>query len=146
MSEFNPFKWAMENQFYFFHDASQFCTDRPFCIICPYDSKTAKYFTGGINDSTFSAFRSLCRRIFIGMPDNVETAEFDKKCLPIISLKHASKCISAIIFLDISMISNDDNIMVFINPNAKNKIPQSVINKFRYNMQGVVEDFEYDVY
>ncbi len=109
VSEFNPFKWAMKNQYYFFHDASQFCTDKPFIIICPYDCKTASQFTGSFSNITMTAFRSLFRRIFIGMPNSIDINEYDKSCPPLISVKAASQCRSAIIFQDISMYSNNDD-------------------------------------
>lgn len=146
ISELNPYKWAMENQYYFFHDASQFCTQKPFLIICPYDGKTAQQFTGSFKDSTMIAFRSLCRRMFLGMPAETDVNIYDKKCPQIISIKAASQCISAVIFQDISMHSDNDDTWIFINPNARNKIPRYIADKFRYNTQSMLEDFAYDVY
>ncbi len=146
VSEFNPYKWAMENQYYFFHDASQFCTDKPFIIICPYDSKTAKQFTGSFSDSTMVAFRSLCRRMFLGMPNDVEIHEYDESCLPLISVRAASQCISAVVFQDISMYSDSDDTWVFINPNARNMVPGYIVDQFRYHAQSMVDDFRYDSY
>ncbi|SCY46422.1 Helix-turn-helix [Lachnospiraceae bacterium XPB1003] len=146
ISEFNPYKWAMENQYYFFRDASQFCTQKPFVIICPYDSKTARQFTGSFRDSTMAAFRSLCRRMFLGMSDEIDVNEFDKKCSPIVSVKSASKCISAVIFQDISMHSGNDDTWIFINPYARNKVSGYILNEFRYHIQSMFEDFAYDTY
>ena len=146
ISEFNPYKWAMENQYYFFHDASQFCTQKPFIIICPYDNKTAQLFTGSFQESTMAAFRSICRRMFLGMSDDIDVKKYDQKCPPIISTKAASQCISAVIFQDISMHSNNDDTWIFTNPNARNKVPKYVVEKFRYHMHSFWEDFAYDVY
>ncbi len=110
ISEINPYKWAEENQYYFFHDASQFCTDRPYVIICPYDKKIAPHFANEFSSSTSAAFRSLCRRIFLGMPEDKYAQEYDRKCLPAISLKEASQYISALIFQDISMNPDLDDV------------------------------------
>ena len=77
ISEFNPYKWAMENQFYFFHHASQFCVDKPYIIICPYDSKTAKHFASGSPESFGSSLRALCRRMFMGMPEDKYISMYD---------------------------------------------------------------------
>ena len=146
ISEYNPYKWAKENQYYFFHDASQFCTDKPYIIICPYDKKTAKHFSNSFNDSTMVAFRSLCRRMFIGMSDDIYAHEYDDKCSKYISLRTASRFISAVIFQDVSMQSSDDDTWIFVNPNAKNKAPRYIVDQFRFNMQSMYEDFAYDYY
>lgn len=146
VSDFNPFRWARENQFYFFHDASQFCTDKPFIILCPYDIKTARHFTSSFYDTTMVAFRSLCRRMFLGMPDNIDVCEYDEKCPQLISLRAASQCISAVVFQDISMNNDNDDTWIFINPNARNKIPNYVIDQFRYHLQSMSDDFSYDIY
>ncbi len=150
VSEFNPYKWARDNQFYFFHDSSQFCVNRPYIIICPYDAKLAPHLTIGNPDSMNCAFRSLCRRMFMGMPDNEYTSSLDDKSVPMVSLKAASKCISAVIFQDVSFAgkNNGENndTWIFLNPNALNKMPRYAADMFRFHMSAVLEDFSYDLY
>lgn len=147
ISEINPYKWAQENQFYFFHDSSQFCTDRPYVIICPYDKKIAPHFADGFSSSTNAAFRSLCRRMFLGMQDNISAQEYDNKCFPLISLKEASQCISAVIFQDISMSPDlDDVTWIYLNPNAKNRMPRYLADSFRLHINSILDDFTYDSY
>ena len=146
ISEFDPYKWAMENQFYFFHDASQFCVNKPYIIICPYDKKLAKHLAFGSTESLSTSFRSLCRRMFMGMPDNKYISELDNHSVPMVSLNQASKCISAVIFQDISMNPQNDATWIYVNPNARNKFPRYVANYFRFRSSLMVEDFLFDWY
>ena len=147
ISEINPYKWAEENQYNFFHDASQFCIDRPYVIICPYDKKIATHFADGFSSSTSAAFRSLCRRIFLGMPEDKYAQEYDRKCLPAISLKEASRYISALIFQDISMNPDlDDVTWIYLNPHAKKQMPKYIADSFRFHTNSTLEDFAYDNY
>lgn len=146
VSEFNPYKWAMENQFYFFHHASQFCVDKPYIIICPYDSKTAKHLASGSPESLSTSLRALCRRMFIGMPEDKYISTYDDKSIPMVTLAEASKCISAVIFQDISMSSTDDDTWLYANPNAKNKLPKYISNYFKLHNYSMYEDYIYDTY
>lgn len=146
ISEFNPYKWAMENQFYFFHHASQFCVDKPYIIICPYDNKTAKQLASGSPESLSTSLRALCRRMFMGMPEDKYISTYDDKSIPMVTLAEAAKCISAIIFQDISMNSSNDDTWLYINPNAKNKLPGYIINHFRLHNCSMYEDYLYDIY
>lgn len=146
-SEINPYKWAYKNQFYFFHDASQFCRNKPYIIICPYDQKTASHFSNSFHESTNTAFRSLCRRMFFGMPDNTYAQKYDKKCLPEISLKDASKCISAVIFQDVSMsIESDDPTWIYLNPKATFPMPRYLAGLFCLHNNYTLDDFYFDNY
>lgn len=146
IKEFDPYKWAKENQYYFFHDASQFCLNRPFVIICPYDYSVTKQFTHGFSDSTLTAFRSICRRMFLGMSSDIYVKNYDNKCPELVSIKSASHCISAVIFQDISMNSDNDDTWIFFNPLAKNPFPLHIADKFRFHMQSMFDDFRYDTY
>ena len=146
-SEINPYKWARENQYFFFHDCSQFCINKPYVIICPYDFKTARHFTNSFRESTHAAFRSLCRRMFFGMPDNIYAQEFDNKCLPKISLREASKCISAVIFQNVSMNTDiSDETWIYLNPNANILMPRYLAEYFRFHSNSLLDDFCYDNY
>ena len=146
ISEFNPYKWARDNQYYFFHDASQYCTNKPFVIICPYDRNTASLFVDNISDFTHIAFRSLCRRMFIGMPDDVIASNYDSACIPLISMRAASQCISAVIFQDVTDLFDNRGPWIFVNPNATHKLPQIISDQFRFQSCSLFEDFSYDNY
>ena len=146
VSEFDPYKWAMENQFYFFHDASQFCVNKPYIIICPYDKKLAKYLSFGNTESLSTSFRSLCRRMFMGMPDDKYISEYDMHSVPMVSLNQASKCISAVIFQDISMSPETNHTWIFANPNASKKFPKYLLNYYLNRSFPMYEDFTYDRY
>ncbi len=123
-----------ENQYYFFHDSSQFCTNRPYVIICPYDKKIAPHFADGFSSSTSAAFRSLCRRMFLGMPEDRNPQEYDNKCLPLVNLKEASRCISAVIFQDISMSPDlEDVTWIYLNPYAKHQMPRYIADSFQFH-------------
>lgn len=145
-SSFNPYKWAKENQYYFFNDSSQFSINKPYIIIIPYDEKTAPSFAGGFTDSILIAFRSLCRRIFMGMSDDEYIKKYDKKTLPLISTRSASQCISAIIFKDVSLDIYGNNTWMFVNPNANNKLPGYISNQFRMQPNCYYDDYLYDNY
>ena len=81
-----------------------------------------------------------------GMPNDVEIHEYDESCPPLISVRAASQCISAVVFQDISMYSNSDDTWVFLNPNARNIVPGYIVDQFRYHAQSMVDDFKYDSY
>ena len=146
VSEFDPYKWAKENQFYFFHDASQFCVNKPYVIICPYDKKLAKHLAFGNTESLSTSFRSLCRRMFMGMPDDKYISEYDNHSIPMVSLNHASRCISAVIFQDISMYSDNDDTWIYVNPNAMNKFPRCISLHFQSWTFPMYENYMYDCY
>ena len=142
----NPYKWAMENQFYFFHDASRFCINHPYIIICPFFSKTSIHFSNSFTDSTLTAFRSLCRRIFLGMPSDTYVEQIDQYCPPLINMNSASQCLSGIIFQEISMQPDKDHLLLFLNPNARNVMPHYISDQFRFLSQSIIEDYSFDNY
>ena len=142
----NPYRWAMENQFYFFHDASRFCIIHPYIIICPFFSNTSIHFSNSFSDSTLMAFRSLCRRIFLGMPSDTYVKQIDQKCPPLINLNSASQCLSGIIFQEISMHPNKDHSLIFLNPKARNVMPRYITDQFRFQTQSILEDYSFDNY
>ena len=146
LSGFNPYKWAQENQYFLVSNASQFCINKPYIIICPYNINNLPNLTCKRLSSTYTSFRALCRRMFLGMNDDIEVRKHDKNCPPLISLKAASQCISAVIFIDISMDSKNDDTWIFINPNAKNALPRYIADQFRIKLKAVIDDFTYDIY
>ncbi len=65
----------------------------------------------------------------------------------LINLNEASQCISAVIFQDISLSpSLDDDTWIFLNPNAKNKMPRYFANSFTFHNNSMIDDFAYDSY
>lgn len=150
ISEFDLYEWAKNNEFYFMHDASQFCRSVPYILFCSYDQYLAPMFSQEDDKVTFIAFRTLCRRVFMNLNkmDERTISEFDGKAQQGISVSVASKKISAIIFLDVSAENNHHHsrVYVFQNPNADYKIPRYQIDSlFRYN-GAVIENFQYDNY
>lgn len=150
ISEFNPYQWAENNQFYFIYHASQFCKNSPYILFCPYDIQLAHLFARENDDLAFQSFRALSRRIFMNLTklENRKIEEFDGKAQKDISVAMAAKKISAIIFIDVSDDFNDSNCRMFVfqNPNADFKIyPYQIKSLFGY-AGAAIEDFEYDYY
>lgn len=67
ISEFDPYEWAENNQFYFIYHASQFCVNSPYILFCPYDKKLMPDFFRNDQRLLFLSFRTLCRRIFMNL-------------------------------------------------------------------------------
>ncbi len=82
----------------------------------------------------------------MGMSDNIEASSLDSACQPLISLKEASNCIAAVVFQDISMCDTDNSTWIYLNPNARNKLPRYIADQFRYKPQCMYENFAYDNY
>ena len=150
ISEFNPYQWAENNQFYFIHHASQFCKNSPYILFCPYDTQLAPLFSRENDDLAFQSFRALSRRIFMNLTklENRKIIEFDGKAQKDISVATAAKKISAIIFIDVSYDFNYSNCRMFVfqNPNADLKIPLHQIKSLFGYAGAAIEDFEYDNY
>lgn len=147
ISEFDPYEWAENNQFYFMYHASQFCINRPYILFCPYDKCLAPIFSFDSEESTSISLRALCRRIFMNLDKMGEkkVSEFDGKARNDISISVAVKKISAIAFIDVS--ENQTNRMfVFENPNADNKIPKYQMNEIFRNKNAWFDDFQHDNY
>lgn len=150
ISEFDPYEWAENNEFYFMYHASQFCLNTPYIIFCPFDKNIASIFSNKDNDVTVTALRALCRRIFMNLlkMENRKISEFDGKAKQNISVSIASRKISAIVFVDVNeeYDYNHCRTFVFQNPNADYKIPRYQIDSlFRY-AGAYVEDFRFDNY
>ena len=150
ISEFNLYEWAKNNEFYFMYHASQFCSNTPYILFCPFDKSITPMFSNDDVEFTNNAFRALCRRVFINLVkmDNRKINEFDGKAMPNISISTASKKISAIVFMDVSeeYDYNHCRIFVFQNPNADYKIHRYQIDTiFRY-VGAFIEDFQFDNY
>lgn len=149
ISEFDPYKWAENNEYYFIRHSSQFCISDPYILFCPFDNALLPWL---INDkeSLYLGFRSLCRRMFMRLTKITDRTinEFDGKAMDNITVSTAAKKISAVAFIDVSKkteYSNSNN-YVFINPNADNKIHEYIKNQlFRYN-GALIDDFMNDNY
>lgn len=150
ISEFNPYQWAENNQYYFIYHASQFCKNSPYILFCPYDTQLVPIFARENDDLAFLSFRAFSRRIFMNLTklENRKIIEFDGKAQKDISVATAAKKISAIIFIDVGDDFNSSNCRMFVfqNPNADFKIhPYQIKSLFGY-AGAAIEDFEYDNY
>lgn len=150
ISEFNPYEWAENNEYYFMRHGSQFCIKNPYIIFCPFDKKDNWIFTTEEPKQNHLNFRCLCRRIFMNLKniDERKLLEFDGKAKNNISVATASRKISAIVFLDVSdkWDYNNCRMWVYTNPNADNKIPTYEINRLFRLAGAIIEDFRFDNY
>lgn len=150
ISEFDPYEWAENNQFYFIYHASQFCVNSPYILFCPYDKKLMPDFFRNDQRLLFLSFRTLCRRIFMNLTKMKEKMidEFDGKAQKNISVSTATKKISAIVFIDVSedFDYKKFKLFVFQNPNADYKIPRYQINNIFRNVGAHIDTFEHDNY
>lgn len=150
ISEFNLYEWAENNEFYFMYHSSQFCINKPYVLFCPFDKSLVPMFSNGDTEFTFTAFRALCRRIFVHLNrmENRMINEFDGKAKWKISVSTASKKISAIVFMDVSKNYDYKNCRTFVfkNPNADYKIHEYQINSLFRNAGAFIEDFRFDNY
>ena len=81
------------------------------------------------------------------MPSDEYANRYDEKCLPLVNLYDASRCISAIIFQEISMNPDlDDKTWIFLNPNANNKMPRYLADSFTFHNNALMDAFAYDNY
>ena len=154
VSSFNPYKWAKENETYFIKHCSQLCKDRPFLIICPFDEYVTHTFTGGFADIIGIAFRSLARRMFMGLRrSECKLRDYDGKADDSVKVSEAVDLISGIVFLNVNKPHDqkDKSVWIYINPNAnaKNPIPSYQLNQltsFRSNPSVTFDDFMFDNY
>lgn len=148
VSEIDNSKWAQENEKYFFYHGSQFCTKKPYMIICPFLPEDFPFFETD-REKMASSFRFLCRRMFMNLLKNdEELGRYDGGSKQHISLATASKNLSGVMFLDISEVWTYENCRcwIYINPNANNKIPEYVINNRFRTLGAYIDDFKYDNY
>lgn len=148
ISDLNVDKWAMLNETQVLSHCSQFCRNKPFLLIYPYDSKKA----GNIffDDQTlFYTFRTLMRRTFINLQHNEKYINsYDGKAVNNVKVSDAIRKLSGVFFLD---VTNDykygkNNAILFVNPNAENPLKECQIEVF-FRIHGVtICDFCYDNY
>lgn len=151
VSSFHPYKWARDNEMYFICHCSQVCKNRPFLIVCPFDECVGGVFTSGMTETVSTAFRSLARRMFMGLNRcEKKLNEFDGKADNNIKVSDAIKLISGIVFLNVnkSHIKNEKSIWIYVNPNAQNKIPRYQLDQLaNYSYYSVIsDDFMFDNY
>lgn len=148
ISQFNPYEWAKNNQFFFIKSASQFCVSSPYIIFCPFDSDI-NHMMNNENDIQVM-LRALCRRIFINLEhmNNRKVFEFDGKAKQEATIAIASRKISAIIFLDVVKYHSyeDCRTWVYVNPNADNPLFNYQIDQWFRQAGAFIDDFKYDNY
>lgn len=150
ISQFDEYEWAKNNEFYFMHHGSQFCINKPYIIICPFDKYNVHMFA---NDSTARVqliLRALCRRIFMNLTKMYKRKlnSFDGKAKIQYTIADAARKISAIVFTDLTEPQDYNNckMWVYVNPNADNPLHNYQIDSwFRYN-GAFIDDFRYDNY
>lgn len=123
---FEPYEWAQNNEFYFMHDASQCTRKNPYVIICTFDEEAFLLHDNSYN-SSFIAFRALCRRIFMRLTKikDVRLNKYDKKALDKPTIGQVARHISAIIFIDVSKEKAGEkktDSWIYYNPNATHRI------------------------
>lgn len=150
ISEIDVTKWAAENELFFFRHASQFCTNKPYMLICPFVPTDVPF--GNDNDmSVYYAFRFLCRRMFMNVlkqENKLLKNTCDGHAKENITLGEASRKLSGVMFLDISEEWNYNNCRcwIYINPNADMPIPNYVIHSVFHCLGAYTDDFQYDNY
>lgn len=140
------YEWALNNRFYFMHDASQFVRSRPYMIICVFDKELSGPFLQ-FTDGLSGYFRALCRRIFMDLNRMTDRNVDDGKAIPV-SISEASKKITGILFLETSAIAEGnwhDYGWVYFNPNADNPLMEYQKNYF-HNCNVFMDNFRYDNY
>lgn len=149
ISEIDNTKWAQENELYFFRHGSQFCSDRPYIIICPFFPTDALVFSGE-DMSLYFMFRLLCRRMFMRVCKETQRKlkEIDGKAKADVSLATASRKLSAVVFLDISEKWDYHNCRcwVYTNPNADFPAPRYIMSTFFCYAGARIDEFYYDNY
>lgn len=149
ISEIDNAQWAQENELYFFRHGSQFCSDRPYIIICPF-LPADTFFSGKTNEDLYLMFRFLCRRMFMHVLKETQRKlkEIDGKAKADVSLATASRKLSAVAFLDISekWDCNNCRCWVYINPNADFPVPNYIIGTYFRYAGAYIDAFLYDNY
>ena len=147
-SDFNEYKWAEKNQYYFMQDGSQFCIKTPYIIICPLDSKS--FLASKKPKEIYAILRPFCRRIFINLlkMKNYKLKTYDGKAKEDVSVADAAKKLSAIVFLDVTKEwgYGKNGMWVFCNPNADNVLPEYKVDILFRQKGACIENFKYDNY
>lgn len=149
ISEMDFTRWAENNETYPLKHGAQFIKNHPFILVYPFK----KYeFALHINDDkdAFWAFRFLARRLFLnsGKKQTDLLSDYDKNADENISVSDAVSHLSGILFWNIDAEWDYDNnqMWLYCNPNAVNKIPNYMIHSNFRNMGCCVDTFEYDNY
>lgn len=143
-SSFDKYLFAELNQYHCLKHASQICKTKPFIFIYCYDKGMQISFS---DDEAKDVFRTLARRIFIGLKNDTTMIEdHDKKAISGIQVQEAIQYLSGIWYVNIDDPSDISNSYLFINPNAKNKIPKWIVNQKFSTHQVYVDDFMHDNY
>ena len=150
ISEFNAYEWAEKNEFYFMHHGSQFCINKPYIIICPFDINNLSIFANDDPTRVQLIFRNLCRRVFMNLTKmhELKLNSFDGKAKNQYSVEDAARKISAIVFTDVTNYQDYSNcrMWVYVNPNADNKLQSYQINSWFRDNGAYVDDFRFDNY
>ena len=145
ISEANSDEWAMNNEKQVLYHGSQFCRNSPYILVYPYDNVKNKYFYSS-DDRIFYTFRTLVRRIFFNLSKCERYLNgFDGKAAGDIRVCEAIHKLTGILFIDVTNGFKDNNTMLFLNPNADNKM-RGYQRSFFDNSGAIVHDFEYDNY
>lgn len=144
--EFNPYREAENNKLFIFRKCSQFTVNSPFVLICAFDNQFNQNLTVNFGSHTDTMTRSIARRAFIEFKcSNEQAINVDKKCKPNVTLSDASLALSGILFLDMY----NDKSWFYLNPNAKNKLDESALERafdFKLPVKMAIDTFEYDNY
>lgn len=147
ISSMDASQWAEKNEFYFMYHGSQFVTNTPYMLICPYMPQDLLFAN---EQYRYWAFRFLCRRMFMNLKNmtNSKLKDYDGKAKNRVTISEASQYISGVMFLDISKEWNYENCnaMLYCNPNAKNKIPNYISHNCIHNAGAIIDDFRFDNY
>ncbi|HFL3266424.1 TPA: hypothetical protein ACG3I4_002373 [Clostridioides difficile] len=147
ISELDIYKWAKENEFCFMKDASQFTRQKPYVLIALFDKYSNRIIHTNKNYYNNLILRTLCRRIFMNLPNinSKKLIDFDKKAVEDITIAEVSKKISGIIFMD-SSNNFKESIYTYINPNADNKLKNYQVDIIFKQNGAYIDDFKYDNY
>ena len=124
ISEFNVDKWAMLNETQVLFHCSQFCRNKPYFLMYPYDRGKVRHLCFD-DQSIFYAFRTLIRRSFLHLLHNERFINgYDGKADKDLRVCEAIHKLSGVFFLDVTEKYEDGktNAFLFINPNADNPL------------------------
>ncbi len=148
ISEFNVDRWAMLNETQVLSHCSQYCRNKPYFLIYPYDREKIRhmYFD---DQNLFYAFRTLMRRSFLHLQHNERYINgYDGKADKDMRVCEVIHKLSAVFFLDVTeeYEYGKTNAFLFINPNADNPLKEIQVEHY-FRQNGVtICDFYYDNY
>lgn len=149
ISEFNVDKWAMFNETQVLSHCSQFCRNKPYFLMYPYDREKARHLCFNNDLEYFYAFRTLIRRSFIHLLYNESRiCDYDGNADGSMKVCDAIRKLSGVFFLDVTeeYECGKTNAFLFINPNAENPLKEIQVEHY-FRQHGVtICDFRYDNY